>query len=342
MILLSRHNLIWSLCGGWNHDARENISLAARITAGLIAFALLVGAFFVLGGCSGGSGGSSAPVEKKEEELNEGEPGDYKIPKFLDSVFDESKAQGNNEVKIDTSHTKEGYVSLVCNSDARIKFQTIKGEETYTYDVVQGEKQVFPLTCGNGKYTFRVMKNVEDNSYFELYACEEDVKLKDKFQPYLRPNQYADYTEDSECVKIARKMAEESTCESDFISKVYEHVCGNVEYDYDLAKDVPSDYIPEPDKILAEKKGICFAYASLAASMLRSQGIPTKIIFGYVAPDDIYHAWNMFYTKKDGWVTVEFEVSGKEWTRLDLTFSANGAENEFIGDGTNYQDVYQY
>ena len=89
-------------------------------------------------------------------------------------------------------------------------------------------------------------------------------------------------------------------------------------------------------------KGICFDYAALAASMLRSQGIPTKMIFGYVAPQGLYHAWNMFYTPQSGWVTVSFEVRGENWTRMDLTFSANGADATFIGDGSNYSDVYYY
>jgi transglutaminase/protease-like cytokinesis protein 3 len=89
-------------------------------------------------------------------------------------------------------------------------------------------------------------------------------------------------------------------------------------------------------------KGICFDYASLAASMLRSQGIPTKIIFGYVAPDNLYHAWNMFYTEESGWVTVSFEVSEDTWARIDLTFSAGGASDQFIGDGSHYTDVYSY
>jgi transglutaminase-like putative cysteine protease len=77
--------------------------------------------------------------------------------------------------------------------------------------------------------------------------------------------------------------------------------------------------------------------------MLRSQGIPTKIIFGYVGEDgELYHAWNMYYTKESGWVTVEFKVNEGEWNRLDLTFSANGTDSEFIGDGSNYMDVFQF
>ena len=103
-----------------------------------------------------------------------------------------------------------------------------------------------------------------------------------------------------------------------------------------------SGYLSDPDSTMSTGKGICFDYAVLAAAMLRSQGIPTKMVFGYVAPNGIYHAWNMFYTKETGWVTVSFSVNKETWTRLDLTFSANGADSAFIGNGTNYADVYYY
>ena len=294
------------------------------------------------GGGSGSGGSGDAGGAEDGKPLNEGEPGDYKIPEYRGATFDEGKAQGAGGVKLDTSHVETGYVSLKSDSDKEIKFQVISGNDKYTYDVRKGKKQVFPLTSGNGKYSFHVMENVEGNSYAEIYKASADVKLKDKFQPYTRPNQYADYDKDSKCVKIAKKLAKQATNESDFVAKVYDYVCANVEYDYELAKNIPSDYVPDPDKTIKEKKGICFSYASLAASMLRSQGIPTKIIFGYVAPDDIYHAWNMFYTKEQGWVTVDFQTNKKDWNRLDLTFAAVGSDNEFIGDGSNYQEVYQY
>ncbi len=76
--------------------------------------------------------------------------------------------------------------------------------------------------------------------------------------------------------------------------------------------------------------------------MLRSRGIPCKIIFGYVAPNDIYHAWNMFYTEETGWVTVSFKANGKAWNRIDLTFSASGESDAFIAEGSNYTDLYYY
>ena len=39
---------------------------------------------------------------------------------------------------------------------------------------------------------------------------------------------------------------------------------------------------------------------------------------------------------------MSFEVSGENWNRLDLTFLANGADASFVGDGSNYTDIYFY
>ena len=261
---------------------------------------------------------------------------------YHDAKFHEDSAEGNGEVQVDLSCVSDGYFGVVANSDARLKLQVFKDDETYTYDVEQGSEQIFPLQCGDGTYTIKVMKNTSGNSYYELYVTSADVKLDDSLGPYLRPNVYADYSEDSECVKTAAKMAGESGTESEFVDKVYQYICDKVKYDYDEAKTVQSGYVPDPDEVMETGKGICFDYASLAASMLRSQGIPTKIIFGYVAPDNLYHAWNMFYTEEKGWTKVEFSVDPGDWTRVDLTFSANGQNADFIGDGSNYQDVYQY
>ena len=99
-------------------------------------------------------------------------------------------------------------------------------------------------------------------------------------------------------------------------------------------------YVPNPDDTLATGTGVCFDYASLGAAMLRSVGLPTKIITGYVTPGDLYHAWIMVYI--DGsWHTGEFSVDSNSWSRVDLTFAASGS-TEFTGDGTSYTDRYVY
>ncbi len=287
-----------------------------------------------------GGGGEAAPVPA---ETPSGGESSYEVPEFRDAEYEESEAEGNSEVMVDLSSADKGYIALVCNSDARIKLQIFKDDEVYTYDVVQGKEQIFPLQMGNGTYTIKVMKNIVDTKYSELYCCTASVSMDDEFDPFLRPSQYADYEESSDCVAKAAEIAAAASDTNDFITGVYNYVCKNITYDKKKAENIQPGYIPDPDSTLSEGKGICFDYASLAASMLRSQGIPTKIIFGYVGDSgDLYHAWNMYYTEESGWVAVEFQVSEDEWNRMDLTFSANGSDSRFIGDGSNYLDVYQF
>ncbi len=304
----------------------------------IFAACLIAMLVLLLASCGGGGGEASASSETPADPESS-----YEVPEFRDAVYEESSAQGNSEVLIDLSGVNEGYFALICNSGVKTKLQVFKDDEVYTYDVVLGKEQIFPLQMGNGTYTIKVMKNIVDTKYSELYCCTAYVDMDDEFDPFLRPSQYADYDESSECVKKAAEIAASSADANDFITGVYNYVCKNIKYDKKKAENIQPGYIPEPDSTLDEGKGICFDYASLAASMLRSQGIPTKIIFGYVGDSgDLYHAWNMYYTEESGWVAVEFEVSEDEWNRLDLTFSANGSDSRFIGDGSNYLDVYQF
>ena len=310
----------------------------STVILNIVAACLIAMLMSLLASCGGGGGEAPAPSEAQAD------PGSsYEVPEFRNAEYEESEAEGNSEVQVDLSGVDEGYIALICNSDARVKLQIFKGDEVYTYDVVQGKEQIFPLQMGNGTYTIKVMKNIVDTKYSELYCCTANVSMEDEFDPFLRPSQYADYDESSDCVAKAAEIAASSTDANDFITGVYNYVCKNITYDRKKAENIQPGYIPDPDSTLDEGKGICFDYASLAASMLRSQGIPTKIIFGYVGDSgDLYHAWNMYYTEESGWVAVEFEVSEDEWNRMDLTFSANGSDSRFIGDGSNYLDVYQF
>ena len=281
------------------------------------------------------SSGSEATSEPESTER-------YEVPEFADSVFDKDAARSKNGAYIDLSNVSKGYVAVSAVSDARLKFQVIT-DVTYNYDLSNdGEVSIFPLQSGNGEYQFRVMENVTENRYAIMFDVSQKVTLEDEFQPFIRPSDYVSYTRDSECVKLASSFAQESTDVFDLIHKVYDYVCANVKYDKKKAETVQSGYLPDPDETLSTGKGICFDYASLTAAMLRSQGIPVKVIFGHVSPNNLYHAWNMFYTEEAGWVTVEFKVDQQTWTRMDLTFMANGSNLKFIGDGSNYADVYEY
>lgn len=325
---------------------------------------LLLAAALLLCGCgsdSGGGGGGgdsprmpgppaaaqTAPPDEtntpaRDEAAAQSSPR-YEAPPFLSAEFHRELAVGDGAALIDMSAAQEGYVAVSAESASRLKFQIKSGDETYTYDLASdGTPSVFPLTCGNGEYLFRVMENVVDSRYAELVSTSCAVELLDEFQPFLRPSDYVNFKSDSFCVKKAAELSAGASNENGVVTAVYDFICANVSYDREKAATVQSGYLSQPDEILRSGKGICFDYAALAAAMLRSQGIPTKMIFGYVSPDGLYHAWNMFYTAESGWVTVGFVTGPDGWTRMDATFAAGGAGADFIGDGSNYSDLYCY
>ena len=82
------------------------------------------------------------------------------------------------------------------------------------------------------------------------------------------------------------------------------------------------------------------------ASMLRTQGIPTRMEIGYAGT--AYHAWISCYLKEVGWVNGIIQFDGKNWSMMDPTFTSTSNEKrdkklkEFIGDGSNYKTIYMY
>ena len=122
-----------------------------------------------------------------------------------------------------------------------------------------------------------------------------------------------------------------------------QYITDNITYDHNLAETVASGYIPSVDSVLASGKGICFDYAAVMATMLRSQGIPTRLEVGYAG--QAYHAWISTYVSDVGWIDGIIQFNGSSWTLMDPTFAANSdkeAFEQFIGDGNNYVTLYKY
>ena len=319
----------------------DEVSGRSAASLRFAVFLLVMLMSFCMTACGGGGSGSAAAAGSGD--AAPAQEGGYEAPEMKTAVFDEESAEGSGGALVDLSSASDGYFAVKVSSDTRIKLIVEKDGEKYIYDVVLDKVQIFPLQLGSGTYKISVMKNIVDSKYSELYTTTADVSIEDEFGPFLRPSQYADYSADSKCVKKASELASKAADSNGVVTNIYDFVCSTVTYDREKAATVQSGYLPVPDETMETGKGICFDYASLAAAMLRSQGIPTKIIFGYVGDgEDLYHAWNMYYTEESGWVAVEFEVSADEWNRLDLTFSANGEDSQFIGDGSNYLDVYQF
>lgn len=266
----------------------------------------------------------------------------YKIPDFRGAVFNEDEATEFGSGEIDLSQLASGIVGVKAQSDTRLKMQIVCGEDKYNYDLPNdGTETFFPLNMGDGTYTFRLMEQVGDEKYACIASEDRDVTLEDEFQPYLRPSQMVDYDENSDCVKKARELAANCSTDADVAAAVYDYMVKNIKYDTEKASTVQNGYLPSPDETLSSKKGICFDYASLAAAMLRSVGIPCKLITGYVG-EETYHAWNSFYVKNEGWITVEIRAEADKWQRVDITFAAGGMPAGAIENDAEYTTRFTY
>ena len=252
-----------------------------------------------------------------------------------------------NAVVIYYSNATKGYVSVkYTGSSKRVKFRYVCGDKTYNFDIpVNGTVVYLPLSCGSGQYSFYVFENISGNTYSTLLSENVSIKVKDNVTPYTYPNQFVSYKKSSECGKKAAELCAGKTGTIDKISAVFLYISDNITYDYNLASTVKSGYIPDPDKTLKSKKGICFDYASLMSAMLRSQGIPTRLVIGYASPD-IYHAWNEVYTEQTGWITPELLMSSRGYNLADATFYASASDKKTIADyimnSSNYNAVYYY
>lgn len=252
---------------------------------------------------------------------------------------------GDNVVSIDASNTAEGYVMVRYQGDAaKVKLQiTAHNTTTYTYTLAIGSYETFPLSEGDGTYKVDVLENVRDEMYALVFSQDIEVKLKDEFQPFLYPNQYAWFTQSDEAVAYGIELSDESSSDLDYVERVYQYIIQNITYDEELAATVTGGYLPDVDRTLQTKKGICFDYASLMAAMLRSQGIPTKLQIGYSG--DAYHAWISVYLREAGWVDNIIEFDGKNWSLMDPTLAASNSRSslkKYIGDGNNYSVKYSY
>lgn len=250
------------------------------------------------------------------------------------------------KAEIDYSHTSDGYVMVkfTANTTKKLRAQVKGPATTYTYHLTAGKWEVFPLSDGNGSYTVVVYENVSGNSYSSVASVKTNVELTDEFSPFLYPNQYVDYGVATNAVAKAAELTKDIEDPLKKVEAVYNYVIRNVSYDKKKAQTVTSGYLPVLDETLQEKKGICFDYASLMTGMLRSQGVPCKLVVGYAGT--AYHAWISVWTEKDGWIDGVIFFNGTAWQRMDPTFASSGKSSasilKYIGDGSHYTVKYLY
>jgi len=227
-------------------------------------------------------------------------------------------AQGGQPVIV-TDLTSKGVlrISQTPQSEKKLKLMIEKDGSTYYYDLKSGlPYEDFPLVMGNGQYKATVLENTTGNRYKAIVSKTFDVELQDQYQPFLQSTQLVKWHENMAPIKKARELTQSITDPKAKVKAIYDFIVQNISYDSDKMNSVSTGYLPDIETIFNQKKGICYDYASLFAAMLRSVGVPAKLVKGNSDNAVGYHAWNEV-------------LLDNQWVIIDATYGAQAlAKNQ--------------
>jgi hypothetical protein len=237
---------------------------------------------------------------------------------------------------LNTSKLDQGVIGINYDipKDKKIKLMITKDNSSYTYNLyASGQAEAFPLQQGNGTYKVSVLENTTGNKYKALYSEVVDLTMNDSNSVYLGSVQNVKWSSSDKAIVKAKELTKGKTTDEEKVKAIYNYIVANVQYDYSLANNVTTDYIPNINNTLNTKKGICYDYASLFAAMLRSVDVPAKLVMGNTSYVSQYHAWN------------EVLLNGK-WVTIDTTVDASAAKSkkdtDFIKASSKYSAAKYY
>jgi transglutaminase-like putative cysteine protease len=244
-------------------------------------------------------------------------------------------ANAEGTYTIDTKQIRNGVFSVnySINKGNKVKLMVQKDGTTLYYNLSEADdSEVFPLQMGEGSYTVAVLENISGNRYKRVMKETVEVVKINPLDVYLQSIQIINWDDESYAAKKANELTKNLISDEDKVKVIYDYIIQNYIYDFEKT-ELPHDYIPDIDKIARTKKGMCYDFSSLFASMLRSINVPTKLVKGYGDKVKGYHAWNEVY------------LDGK-WLTVDTSFDAQMAQNKqnisMYKDSSAYDKVSEF
>ena len=177
-----------------------------------------------------------------------------------------------------------------------------KDDVEYIYNLTS-ESESFPLQMGSGEYKVSILGS-NDGRRFRLLSDETIKTTLEENLVFLSSSQTVNWDMESEVTTLAKAITKDAETDREKLEAIHEYVVNNVSYDYNKAQNMPKGYIPFAEETLTSGSGICYDFAALTASMLRSVDVPTKLVKGYSAFTPVYHAWNEVLVDGE-WIVID-------------------------------------
>lgn len=272
-----------------------------------------------------------------------------------------SGVYSNKYVKINTNTANKGYVEVeyieLNGFDINVAIccdliNQYGGKCRWHYDTGnKGKCKIkVPLTYGNREYTISVtsaMKNESTGLGRASKKAELTVNLTNVSNTgaFLLSTGEVIFDADKMFIKKATELSQ--GCKNDFekVAKIYDWLTNYLRYK-DTEYTALGIYKCDLDKLYLRGTGVCYDYAVILAAMLRSQGIPSRVVFGKYAnymPEE-GHVWNEVYIQSSGSIkTDKMHITGNKWCRLDPTMSRENVSQtaiDYMNNSSNY--IWQF
>ncbi len=237
----------------------------------------------------------------------------------------------SNTSAIDFGGAQSGYVLVryTGSTNKKVKALVTKEGASRSYIVPPGQEWVrITLTEGDGPYTISLHEQAYGTTYYDLQRISINVAMQDPLAPFLISSIQVNYVDAPSAVTAAEISTVDCITPGAKADAIQDYVVSQLSYE---VIPHPKDYICNLEMLLAGKRGACADYAALMCGMLRSQGIPAKMVYGYVSTGG-YHAWVMAY------------IDGK-WVRYDPTFydaMDRVTAEQYITNDANYIPTKTY
>ena len=150
--------------------------------------------------------------------------------------------------------------------------------------------ETFPLQFGSGKYQIALYRNASGKKYSEEGKIGLNVKMEDPNACFLYPNQYVNYNEKTACVVEATALCAGMTDQAEIYKAVCDYMKTHFVYDFVKSVSVKAGVLPDIDGCWEKHMGICQDLSAVTIAMLRSQGVPARLMIGTLG-SNTYHAW---------------------------------------------------
>lgn len=195
-------------------------------------------------------------------------------------------SQNNEQAYLEVANPKDEKIELVC-----------------TFDLVRSEVR--------SKVDARKSRPLTETELRELAA-------------YLKPNRHVVINDAIQKLSAEIVGGEKNPVLS--ARKIYDWLLNNVEYWVKDPKRWKASAEGSTEYCLTSRTGNCTDFHSLFASLARSAGIPTQIVYGSLFKPDLdgqdvdqsYHCWIEFYAPGFGWVPLDVALANIYKGKIEL------------------------